>query len=275
MKRQSLFKPILVAALTVSSAVPSLFLSASSAKADDYNDSIRARNEYCTRYPNVWICNQNNSDWRNQNNSDWRNQNNSDWRNQHDRDWRNQNNDDWRNRNGNSDWRRDSRREDLRLSSGAYISTRAYRQGRIVLRRGEQYSYQLITDRDLMSDRGSGVVIPRGSIIEGVLVPYRNGYRFEARTVSLSNGTRQNISAVSDVIASENQYSRGGGSVLSPAASVILGTLLGRRIDSNSDSQWSDIFNRDSRARRDLVVVYPNRDLDLKLKRDFVVSSRY
>ena len=266
MKRQNVLKPMMAAALTLSSIVPALALSPSRALADDYDNGSNGRYDYCNRYPNARGCTNQNRDWRNQNdqNDSWNNQN---------RDWRNQNsrNNSWNNRNQT----RYDRREDLRISSGISIPTRATRKGRIVLRKGERYAYQLIADRDLRSDSGSQILIPRGSTIEGSLVPYRDGYRFESDYVTLRNGGREKISAVSNVIDSNDRYGRSiNSSVLSPAASVILGTLLGRPISSNSDSQWGNIFNRDSRARRDLVVISPNQDLDLRLDRTFTVSYR-
>jgi hypothetical protein len=181
---------------------------------------------------------------------------------------RNDRNLDWRDRYGNR------RSYDLRLSEGTIIPTHVSRQGRIVLRRGEQYSLRLITDQDIFSERNDRVVIPRGSSIYGELVPYRRGYRFESQYVALRNGGQKDISAVSNVIDSQDRYIRSSeDSILSPAASILLGTLIGRSITPDSD-RIGDIFNRDSRARRDLVVIYPDRDLDLRLSRDFVLRYR-
>jgi hypothetical protein len=266
MNCQNFLKPMMAAALTLCSIVPATVLNAPKASADDYDNGNNGRYD-CLRYPNSRYCNPNrDNDWRNQN-DDWRNQSQND-------DWRNQNSD-WRNRGRNDDWSdRSDRRENYRVSSGVLIPTHAVRQGRIVLRKGEQYSYQLITDQDLRADSGNRTVIPRGSVIEGELVPYRDGYRFESRYVNLRNGGRENISAVSNIIDSKDRYSQGVGSVFSPAASVILGTILGRPITSGSNDQWGSIFDRDSRARRDLVVIYPNRDLDLRLNRDFKLNYR-
>ena len=283
MQRQNVLKPMMAAALTLSSIIPAFAFIPSRALADDYDNGSNGRYDYCYRFPNARGCDNQNRDWRNSNgqngdqnnqNRDWRNSNgqNGDWNNQN-RDWRNSNGQDnsWNNRNGS----RNNRREDLRISSGISIPTRATRKGRIVLRRGERYAYQLIADRDLRSDSGSQILIPRGSTIEGSLVPYRDGYRFESDYVTLRNGGREKISAVSNIIDSNNRYGRSiNDSVLSPAASVILGTLLGRPISTNSDSQWGGIFDRDSRARRDLVVINSSQDLDLRLDRTFTVSYR-
>jgi hypothetical protein len=267
MKRRNIFQSAMAAGLALSSVVIStLMLGSSAALADDdyYNRSsgISASewNELCRYNANPAYCSQLRRD------GDVRVEDNRNY------DWRdrigNDRNYDWRDRNGNN------RSYNLRLSQGTSIPTHVDRQGRIVLRRGEQYALRVITDRDLVSDRSDRVVIPRGSSIYGVLVPYRNGYRFESQYVTLRNGGQRDLWAVSDVIDSRDRYIRSGNdSILSPAASIILGTLIGRSITPDSN-QIGDIFDRDSRARRDLVVVYPNRDLDLRLSRDFVLRSR-
>jgi hypothetical protein len=277
MKRRNIFQSAMAAGLALSSVVIStLMLGSSAALADDdYYDrssglSSAEWHEMCKHNLSPAYCAQlrRNGDVRGENNRDY------DWRTEDNRnyDWRdrygNNRNRDWRDRYGNN------RRYDLRLFQGTSIPTHVDRQGHIVLRRGEQYGLKLITDRDLVSDRSDHVVIPRGSSIYGVLVPYRNGYRFESQYVTLRNGGQKDFWAVSDVIDSEDRYIRSNDdSVLSPAASIILGSLIGRSITPDSN-QIGDIFDRDSRARRDLVVVYPNRDLDLRLSRDFVLRYR-
>jgi hypothetical protein len=240
MKRRNIFQSAMAAGLALSSiAMSTLMLGSSAVLADDYTDSQLL--ERCRSNLNPAFCDQID-------------------RNNRDRDWRD--------RYGNR------RSYDLRLSEGTSIPTHVSRQGRIVLRRGEQYSLRLITDRDLYSDRSDRVVIPRGSSIYGTLVPYRRGYRFESQYVALRNGGQEDIWAVSDAIDSRDRYIRSSDdSILSPAASILLGTLIGRSITPDSD-RLGDIFDRDYRARRDLVVIYPDRDLDLRLSREFVLRYR-
>jgi hypothetical protein len=274
MKRRNIFQSAMAAGLALSSVmISTLMLGSSAALADDdyYNRSSGISssewNELCRYNANPAYCSQ----LRRNGGVPIEDNRNYDWRIENNR-IDNNRNDDWRDRNGNSG--NYGRNYVLRLSQGTSIPTYVDRQGRIVLRRGEQYALRVITDRDLVSERSDRVVIPRGSSIYGVLVPYRNGYRFESQYVTLRNGGQRDLWAVSDVIDSENRYSRSNNdSILSPAASIILGTLIGRSITPDSN-QIGDIFDRDSRARRDLVVVYPNRDLDLRLSRDFVLRSR-
>lgn len=251
MSRRNIFQSTMAAGLAISSVLSTLTMSASMATANQASQ-YKGRETIAQSWP-IRV---DDRDWRND--RDWKND--RDWRD--DRGWRND---------------RDGRRGRLRLSSGTSIPTRAERRGRLVLRRGEQYAYQLITSQNLRSDRNDRIVIPRGSTIYGELVPYRRGYRFESQYVTLRNGGRQNIDAVSDLVDTRDRYDRDdriyGNPNLSPAASIILGTLLGRsgRTDSGI---LGGIFDRDTRARRDLVVIYPNRDLDLRLSRDFEVSYR-
>lgn len=240
MKRRNIFQSAMAAGLALSSiAISTLMLGSSAVLADDYTDS--QLREACRYNSNNAFC-----DRLEQNNRDL----------------------DWRDRYGNR------RSYDLRLSEGTTIPTRVSRQGRIVLRRGEQYSLRLTTDRDLYSDRSNRIVIPRGSSIYGELVPYRRGYRFESKYVELRNGGQKDIWAVSNAIDTRDRYIRSNDdSILSPAASILLRTIIGRSITPDSD-RIGEIFDRDDRARRDLVVIYPDRDLDLRLSRDFVLRYR-
>jgi hypothetical protein len=281
MKRRNIFQSMMAAGLALSSVVMStLVLGSSVALADDDTIDSWEWRDRCEQTLDPVYCDplKRNHDGAIQgdigaiegddgaiiiqNGRDGRVRDNRIWRNEDHRDR------DWREIYGNR------RGYDLRLSEGTSIPTRVGRQGRIVLRRGERYSLRLITDRDLLSERSGRVVIPRGSSIYGVLVPYRGGYRFESQYVKLRDGGERDIWAVSDVIDSRDRYFRSDDEpILSPAAAIIWGTLIGRSITPNSD-RLGDIFDRDYRARRDLIVIYPNRDLDLRLSRDFVLRYR-
>jgi hypothetical protein len=197
---------------------------------------------------------------------------------------------DWRDRDRNdNDWR--NRGSDRRLNSGTLIPARVERGRRIVLRRNEEYPLQLRVTDDVRSGYRGRVVIPEDSIIEGDLVPYRGGYRFEADEIRLRNGRTRDIDAVSTTLYGDDEDWRdqdddrddrlggilGNGTLISSAAAIILESILGRRLETGgigrlggvSSSVLGGIFDRNPRARRELAVIYPNRDIDLRLTRDF------
>jgi hypothetical protein len=196
---------------------------------------------------------------------------------------RDRNDRDWRDRDNNADgWNRNdrwNRGTDRRLSSGTLIPARVERGRRIVLRRDEEYPLRLRVTDDVRSNYRGRVVIPEDSVIEGNLIPYRDGYRFEAEEIRLRNGGTEDIEAVSSTLYGDDREDRGGGlggilgdgTLISSAASIILESILGRRIETGgiSSSVLGGIFDRSPRARRELAVIYPNRDIDLRLTRDF------
>jgi hypothetical protein len=159
-----------------------------------------------------------------------------------------------------------------RLVAGTRIPTQSYRQGRIVLRRWERHPLTLVAENRITNRRSDRVVIPDGSLIRGALVPINRGYRFESSTVTFPNGRRESIAAVSRVIDGRDSFDPDSRDsfVLTPAALLILSYLFGRS-DNVSPLFLGNIFNRYPNVRRDLVVVRPDQDLDLRLTRDFVV----
>lgn len=186
--------------------------------------------------------------------------------------WDRENDDD-----DDDDWRDNDRyRQRGRLESGTIISVDARNNSdRIVLRRDERLNLTLVVDENVRDERDR-VVIPRGSLIEGELRPSNSGTRFVADELILRNGGRYDIRAESDVIDSDDRYTdrRGNNSIVTGAARVILGSILGGRLGDNIGN-WGtildgDVFRR-SRDRDRLVVIYPDQDLDLRLRSDLVI----
>jgi hypothetical protein len=165
-----------------------------------------------------------------------------------------------------------------RLSAGTSISAYPERRQRIVLRRSERYPLTLVVSEDVgefSRSRRGRAILPRGSRIEGELVPTRNGYRFESRQVRLPNGRSEAFWATSRTIRPNTSFDRydrnsDGASI---GAQDILSSILGR--SNSSGSVYSgDVFERYPNARRDLVVIYPDQTLDLRLTREFVRDQR-
>jgi len=155
------------------------------------------------------------------------------------------------------------------LEAGTYIETAYSGRDRIVLRRNEVLPLTLRVAEDVEDDDGR-VLIRRGSRIEGELRPADGGVRFYARRLILTSGDRYSMNAQSNVIRSDRDFGDQdlGDTVVSRAARILVGSVLG------SSSDLGDILGdvlegrtrRDSRLRSELVVVYPDRDLDLRLR---------
>jgi hypothetical protein len=242
----------------------------SAAIADDWQRSGQqpAWSQRCDRnwdndYCNPKVNSPRDPEW-DSNQDQWQNHDSDQWRRDQER-WQSRDQDEWRNR---------DRYSRSRLASGTYIPTFPERQRRIVLRRSESYPLTLIVDQSVGETRRGQAVLPRGSRIEGELVPRRSGYRFESNQVRFPNGRSQDFWSVSDIIRSDRAFDRNdrNDANVSNGALSILAAILGRSNASNS-VVLGDAYERYPNSRRDLAVIYPDR-IDLRLTRDFVTDRR-
>jgi len=170
--------------------------------------------------------------------------------------------------NNGRDWVREGR-----VYEGAVIETRTFNNDRFEVRRGDSRSLTLVVDRDIRSDTDNYVLIPEGSRIFGKLKPNDGGVRFEADYVTLSNGKNYDLDARSDTIYGGNSRSRDR--ISSSAATVILGTILGRGgADVGDVLRSGSIFSGSNNRRNDdYISINPKSDLDLRLTKDFKVKK--
>lgn len=281
MKRKRLFGSIGVLGAIACSIVSAMTLGTAAARADDWpaTNERPAWSQRCDRDWDNEYCNPKTKANRSEKWDDPQ-----DWRQVQDR-WgqQNQDADRWWNRDlGRWETRDEDRRSSQnrffrnRLSAGTYISAYPERRRRIVLRRSESYPLTLIVNSDLGGNfRRGRTVFPPNSRIEGELVPARGGYRFESDRIRFPNGRSERIWATSNILSLDNAYDRDDRSEanVSSGAAGILNAILGRLSSSNSVI-LGDIFERYPNSRRDLVVFYPDRTLDLRLTRDFVADWR-
>jgi hypothetical protein len=157
------------------------------------------------------------------------------------------------------------------LRSGTLIETDYASRDRIVLRRNETLPLTLRVSRDVR-DSSNRVVIRSGSRIEGELRPSDGGIRFFAQRLILTNGNRYQIDARSNVIRDSRGFADRNlnSTLVSEAARILLGSSLGRRADLGN--VIADVLagrnQGDSRLRSDLIVIYPDSDLDVTLRSD-------
>ncbi len=151
-----------------------------------------------------------------------------------------------------------------RLYKGTTIPTRAFRDDRIEIERGDSRPLNLVVDRDVYSDDTNVLLVPKNSRIEGRLRPDDGGVRYVADSITLPNGRRYNLKARSETIYPRRNANR---QISSAATNVLIGSIL--RQDLRSDS-LGNIFSRSQGRSRDRIVkIKPNRDLDLQLTDEF------
>ncbi|MCM1983938.1 hypothetical protein [Lyngbya confervoides] len=166
-----------------------------------------------------------------------------------------------------------------KLYKGALIPTVSRYGDRILIDKNDSESLTLLVERDIRSDTTRNILIPKGSQIEGRLRSHDGGIRYEADYVRLPNGRRYNLNARSETIYPRYRQARRGPS--SDVATVILGTILSRELGRRQGlgevlGRGGDLFGRSRDLRRrdrdDLVAIDPNRDLDLRLTKDFEID---
>ena len=144
-----------------------------------------------------------------------------------------------------------------RLTAGTVLPVAYSGSERIVLRRDERYPLTLTITRDLRDNRNR-VLIPSGSQVEGEFRPVKDGVQFVARRLVLRNGETYTINAISRIIYSARDLDDDlRNTRISDTARVIIGSVLGN--------------GRNTRDGSNLIVVYPNRDLDLTLRSDLQI----
>lgn len=134
-----------------------------------------------------------------------------------------------------------------------------------------------------VTNRSGDILIPAGSLIQGELQPADGGSQFVAREIVTYQGRRQPIDATSDVIKTTN-VSRGvntssilKGAVVGAAAGAALGGLTGnRRISTGEVLLGTGVGAAGGavlgRKKAEVVVIEPNKDLDLTLRSGFAVQ---
>lgn len=146
-----------------------------------------------------------------------------------------------------------------RVAAGTILPAKYSGSERIVLRRDERYPLTLIITRDLRDNRNR-VIIPSGSRVEGEFRPVRDGVQFVARRLVLRNGETYRIDATSKIIYSDRDLNDDDlrNTRVSDAARIIIGSVLGNGRITRDDSN--------------LIVVYPDSDLDLTLRSDLQIQ---
>lgn len=167
------------------------------------------------------------------------------------------------------------------VEAGTTIPIRYEKAERIVVTPEENTSVTLTVASNVRSE-GGNVIIPAGSQIEGELRPASgDGTQFVAKEVTLANSKQSfPIDATSEVVTRTETITKGSnpdflrGAVVGAGAAAIISEIFGG-IDIEEVLGGAAVGVAAeallNRGRRDVevVVVYPERDLDLTLQEDF------
>ncbi len=156
-----------------------------------------------------------------------------------------------------------------RLYEGRTIRTSAKNRDRIIIRKNDDRDLTLYIDENIRADDTGRVIIPRDSRIEGRLRPRDGGIQYDAKRIVLPNGRRYNLDAFSEVIY-PNRRVASRRTRTSEGVRDVLATILGDRGRDDDFGRRDDDFG--SIRDRDLVVIYPDRDLDLRLRKDLKID---
>lgn len=178
---------------------------------------------------------------------------------------------------GNIEWRQNRRNSKSRVYKDTIIPARVSNQNRLIFQRNEKIPLILWVDRSIQASDNQSVAIPRGSWISGRLKPHDGGTRFEAERLFFRDGNDFKIKARSAVLYPNRRIRRvsSRGTFLSKATKVLIGSITG----TTNTSSWPDEFgarprrNDDywTRNQRNLIMIYPNENLDLRLRSDLKI----
>lgn len=162
------------------------------------------------------------------------------------------------------------------IPAGARIPARYEEAAKIVVAPNETVPLTLIIPRTVRLSNGT-VLIPTGSKISGQIQPVGEGSQFVAETLILPNGSRQSISARSEVITTRQEVQPGvngdalikGAAIGAGAAAILSGILGNHRITlgrillgAGAGAAGGLVFGK---KKAEVIVIDSNADLILTL----------
>ena len=174
----------------------------------------------------------------------------------------------------------------FKLEKGTKIQVNYLASDKLVVTPNETINMTLEVANDIKNLEGK-VLIPKGSKIEGQLVPRYSsskflGTQFVAQKLSIASNSYTSINATSALVTSEKPTNVNPGTVqdaaTTAAARAVLGTILGQQVDLGNilTSVVTGKTNTEPNVQtpeNTLVVIDPETDLSLTFGSDFYVST--
>lgn len=172
----------------------------------------------------------------------------------------------------------------LRVIRGTKIPVTYLASDKVVVTPNETINLTLEVANDIQNSE-SKVLIPKGSKIEGQLVPRYSdskflGTQFVAQRLIVNNQSYTNLNATSDLVTGEKPSDVNNSTVqntsATSAAQTILGTILGRSVNVENilTGKTTPQNTQSTQTTQDtLVIIDPETDLPLTFGSDFFVTS--
>lgn len=174
----------------------------------------------------------------------------------------------------------------FRLEKGTKIQVNYLTSDKVVVTPNETINMTLEVANDIKNLEGK-VLIPKGSKIEGQLVPRYSGSnflgtQFVAQKMTIASNSYSSINATSALVTSEKPTNVNPGTVqdaaTTAAARTVLGTILGQQVDLGNilTSVVTGRTNTEpsvQNTQNTLVIIDPETDLSLTFGSDFYVST--
>lgn len=170
----------------------------------------------------------------------------------------------------------------LRVTRGTKIPVTYLASDKVVVTPNETINLTLEV-ADNIQNSESKVLIPKGSKIEGQLVPRYSGSKFlgtqfVAQRLIVNNQSYTNLNATSNLVTGEKPSDVNNSTVqntsATSAAQTILGTILGRSVNVESILTGRTTTPQNTQDTVDtLVIIDPETDLPLTFGSDFFVTS--
>lgn len=170
------------------------------------------------------------------------------------------------------------------IPAGTLIPVEYDQAEKVILTPDESFSITLFVSRDVFSSNGT-LLIPAWSQVQGTLRPVQGGTQFIARTLVFRDGRRTALNANSQVVdrtAKINESTSRSifrGAVIGAAAATLISAITGDRAIATEEvlrgaglgALAGIILQKDE---GEVVVIYPNEDLDLTVRSDVVLPYR-
>ena len=170
----------------------------------------------------------------------------------------------------------------LRVMKGTKIPVTYLASDKVVVTPNETINLTLEVANDIQNSENK-VLIPKGSKIEGQLVPRYSGSKFlgtqfVAQRLIVNNQSYTNLNATSNLVTGEKPSDVNNSTVqntsATSAAQTILGTILGRSVNVESILTGRTTTPQTTQDTVDtLVIIDPETDLPLTFGSDFFVTS--